>query len=220
MTPAILACRNGRWVCHLQKDGWIWRLDGVSWVEKSPGELRHQGTPERTSIASSLRIFAAGGGSGLFFKIRAAMLQKKTSAGRYPRVAGYDSDILEYRLRRAGVRVTRERLASQRTGTLLSVVQERRHKLWIQMLEVGEFGDKKSRWLLFFVISKNKQTNLWSIFMLIKPQRALKQPTLQNDHCHPWHYQKCTFDFQGWQISIFKGVQVIQIIFLVWRRKI
>lgn len=196
MTPVILACRNGRWVCHLQNDGWIWRLDGVSWVEKSRGELSLQGTPERTSIASSLRDFAAGGGSGLFFKIRAAMLREKTSGGRYPRVAECDSDILEYRLRRDGVWVTRERLASQRTGTLLSVVQERRHKLWIQMLEVGAFGDKKSRWwLLFFNLKKKKP----SIFMILKSQRALKQPTLQNDHCHPWHYQKCTFDFQGWQ---------------------
>ena len=196
MTPVILACRNGRWVCHLQNDGWIWRLDGVSWVEKSRGELSLQGTPERTSIASSLRDFAAGGGSGLFFKIRAAMLREKTSGGRYPRVAECDSDILEYRLRRDGVWVTRERLASQRTGTLLSVVQERRHKLWIQMLEVGAFGDKKSRWLLLFFNLKKKKP---SIFMILKSQRALKQPTLQNDHCHPWHYQKCTFDFQGWQ---------------------
>ena len=196
MTPVILACRNGRWVCHLQNDGWIWRLDGVSWVEKSRGELSLQGTPERTSIASSLRDFAAGGGSGLFFKIRAAMLREKTSGGRYPRVAECDSDILEYRLRRDGVWVTRERLASQRTGTLLSVVQERRHKLWIQMLEVGAFGDKKSRWWLLFFNLKKKNP---SIFMILKSQRALKQPTLQNDHCHPWHYQKCTFDFQGWQ---------------------
>lgn len=162
MTPVILACRNGRWVCHLQNDGWIWRLDGVSWVEKSRGELSLQGTPERTSIASSLRDFAAGGGSGLFFKIRAAMLREKTSGGRYPRVAECDSDILEYRLRRDGVWVTRERLASQRTGTLLSVVQERRHKLWIQMLEVGAFGDKKSRWwLLFFNLKKKTPLFSW-----------------------------------------------------------
>ena len=189
------------------------------------GELSLQGTPERTSIASSLRVFAAGGGSGLFFKIRAAMLREKTSGGRYPRVAGCDSDILEYRVRRAGVQITRERSASQRTGTLLSVVQERRHKLWTQMLDVGAFGDKKSRWLLLFFNlnpkKQNKTKHFWFIFMIIKPQRALKLLTLQNDHCHqPWHYQKCTFDFQGWQKSIFKGVQGIQIIFLVWRRKI
>ena len=122
------------------------------------GELSLQGTPERTSIASSLRVFAAGGGSGLFFKIRAAMLREKTSGGRYPRVAGCDSDILEYRVRRAGVQITRERSASQRTGTLLSVVQERRHKLWTQMLEVGAFVDKKSRWLLFFFKYQSKKT--------------------------------------------------------------
>ena len=149
------------------------------------------------------------------------MLGEKTSGGRHPRVVGVTVSFLStgWEKLESGS-PGKDRLLKQ-LGPCSQLSKRGGTSCEFRCYRLGDLVRRKAD-DYFFLISKKhkKQKHLWSILMIIKPQRALKQRTSQNDHCHPWHYQKSTFDFQRWQKSIFKGVQVIQIIFLVWRRKI